>query len=124
LDDLSDFSDMDAARIGGTTIRNIYHVDALPYVNAFEKAVIKNNVREAGEVAMANERVANWQDAFDVEKAKRDMSVEQMEQKIGQLEKEADEEERVQRYNVTTKMVPNPLYNKEEKEVKVDSVTP
>jgi len=95
LDDLSDFSDMDAARIGGATIQSIYHVDSLPYVNAFEKAVIKNNVREAGEVAMANQRVANWQDAFDVEKAKKDMSVEQMEQKIGQLEKEADEEERV-----------------------------
>ena len=44
-----------------------------------------------------------------------------MEQKIGQLEKEADEEERVQRYDVTTKMVPNPLYNKEEKEVEADS---
>ena len=76
LDDLSDFSDMDAARIGGTTIKNIYHVDALPYVNAFEKAVIKNNVREAGEVAMANARVANWSGAFDVEKARREMSVE------------------------------------------------
>ena len=54
LDDLSDFSDMDAARIGGNTIRNIYQVNALPYVNAYEKAVIKNNIREAGEVAMAN----------------------------------------------------------------------
>jgi len=45
---------MDAARVGGATIKSIYHVDSLPYVNAFEKAVIKNNVREAGEVAMAN----------------------------------------------------------------------
>jgi hypothetical protein len=67
---------MDAARIGGATIRNIYHVDSLPYVNAFEKAVIKNNIREAGEVAMANQRVANWHADFDVEKAQREMSVE------------------------------------------------
>ena len=42
LDELGDFSDMDAARVGGATIRDIYHVDSLPYVNAFEKAVIKN----------------------------------------------------------------------------------
>lgn len=76
MDDLADFSDMDAARVGGATIRNIYNVDSLPYVNAFEKAVIKNNVREAGEVAMANERVANWQDGFDVEKARKEMTVE------------------------------------------------
>jgi len=44
---------------------------------------------------MANQRVANWQDDFDVEKARKEMSVEQMEKKIGQLEKEADEEEGV-----------------------------
>ena len=104
---------MDAARIGGATIRDIYHVDTLPYVNAFEKAVIKNNIREAGEVAMANQRVANWQDAFDVEKARKDMTVEQMESKIGQLEKEADEEEKVASYNVKTKLAPNPHYGED-----------
>jgi hypothetical protein len=74
---------MDAARIGGQTIRNIYHVNTLPYVNAYEKAVIKNNIREAGEVAMANERVRNWQETFDMDRAKKEMSVEQMESKIG-----------------------------------------
>ena len=60
---------------------------------------------------MANQRVANWQDDFDVEKARKEMSVEQMESKIGQLEKEADEEERLPKANVTTGLGSNPLYN-------------
>ena len=83
LEELSDMSDMKSAAIGGNTIRKIYAIDSLPYLDDVEKRVAKFQAKQQGEVEEANFRVDVW----------TNKSIKDMNDHIRELEKEADEEE-------------------------------
>lgn len=84
LEGLEDFSEFEVAKEGGNTIKNIYKVDKLPFLTNTEKNRWKETVMEMGHVAMQNVRYEQFQD----------QSVEDMENHIERLEREADAEER------------------------------
>ena len=46
LEELSDMSDMKSAAIGGNTIRKIYEIDKVPYLNEMEKSTAKLQVKQ------------------------------------------------------------------------------